>query len=102
MVAVLFVELHGSLVNVVDDRGILFPVASCSLLGSCKGGDNVSDYDEEGSNTCGICGQDDCPCPVCHGDPKQYLGGSHGGIDLEDSDGFPTGEIQCRECDEVS
>ena len=57
---------------------------------------------DEEDDECGICGQDDCPCPLCHGDPKYHLGGSHGGIDLYDDDGFPTGEIECPECGETS
>jgi hypothetical protein len=56
--------------------------------------------DENG--VCDICGSKDCPCPLCHGDPKRYLGGSHGGKPLYDSDGFPTGEIECPECGNVS
>ncbi len=56
----------------------------------------------EDDETCSICGSDDCPCPLCHGDPKHYLGGTHSGIPLMDDEGFPTGEIQCTECDEVS
>ena len=48
------------------------------------------------------CGNEDCPCALCHGDPKQWLGGTHSGIDLEDDTGFPTGEVECPECNEVS
>jgi len=56
--------------------------------------------DENG--VCDICGEEDCPCPLCHGDPKRYLGGTHSGTDLYDSDGFPTGEKECDECGTVS
>ena len=42
---------------------------------------------------CDVCGSDNCPCPLCHGNPKKYLGGQHGGI--QDPE---TGEVTCTEC----
>lgn len=51
---------------------------------------------------CDICGEDDCPCFYCHGNPKVYLGGIHSGEDLEDDSGFPTGEVKCPQCGEIS
>lgn len=42
---------------------------------------------------CAICKADDCPCPLCHGNPKQYLGGVHAGIP-----DHRTGAVNCVTC----
>lgn len=49
-----------------------------------------------------VCGDEDCPCYTCLGDPKRHLGGTHSGIDLKDDDGFPTGEVECPTCGAVT
>ena len=50
--------------------------------------------DEE---VCSVCGEQNCPCPLCHGDPKRYLGGIHGGHADPD-----TGAVECPNCGAVS
>jgi hypothetical protein len=69
-----------------------------------KGGkmDEEEKDEEQEEDVCDICGESDCPCPLCHGDPKRYMGASHGGIPQRGSDGFPTGEIECDECGTIS
>ena len=49
-----------------------------------------------------VCGNEDCPCAMCHGDPKLHLGGISSGIIVKDEDGNATGEIQCPYCFEIS
>lgn len=46
-----------------------------------------------GDKKCDICGSTSCPCPVCHGNPKRYVGGSHGG--KQDPN---TGAVTCNNC----
>lgn len=45
---------------------------------------------------CDVCDQEDCPCPVCHGDPKRYIGGQHSSEEHED------GTVTCPECARTS
>jgi hypothetical protein len=46
---------------------------------------------------CATCGSANCPCPVCHGNPKRYLGGIHAGK------GDPnTGSVKCNACGRLS
>lgn len=54
------------------------------------------------TKVCEGCGKKDCPCPVCHGNPKKHLGGSHSGLPLKDEGGQPTGKIKCYNCNRVS
>lgn len=49
-----------------------------------------------------VCGDPNCPCPICHGDPAEWLKAKHGGRPVKGDDGFPTGETQCNECDRIS
>jgi hypothetical protein len=43
------------------------------------------------------CKSKDCPCPLCHGDPKKWLGGIHGGVP-----DHKTGKVKCKECGRVT
>lgn len=66
--------------------GILDRVKSFAkrIIGGCT---------ENSPLKCNICKSGNCPCPVCHGDPKKNLGGLHGGIP-----NHRTGEVKCRNC----
>ena len=46
---------------------------------------------------CSICKASACPCPVCHGNPKKYLGGIHSGIP-----DHKTGAVKCKNCGKSS
>lgn len=46
---------------------------------------------------CDVCGSTSCPCPLCHGNPKKWLGGVHGG--RQDPE---TGAVSCPECHRTS
>lgn len=49
--------------------------------------------DKQKETRCSVCGKKDCPCPVCHGDPKRYLGGIHAG-----KADHRTGYVRCTNC----
>lgn len=47
-------------------------------------------------DVCDVCGEEDCPCSTCHGDPKHYIGAFHTSGENED------GTVECFVCGEVS
>ncbi len=52
--------------------------------------------DEDDEEVCDVCGEADCPCNVCHGDPKHYIGAFHTSGENDD------GTVECFVCGAVS
>lgn len=49
-------------------------------------------YSSHEEDYCKKCKSYNCLCPLCHGNPKRYLGPIHAGIHNSD------GSVTCRNC----
>jgi hypothetical protein len=45
------------------------------------------------ANKCDVCSSASCPCRMCHGNPRRYLGGVYAGIQ-----GYRIGAVRCSDC----